>query len=111
MPDLRFNRSSTNKQEEEVDHLTDLLVKSMESSVEPDFFGTVFHFNLKLIIYFKKISPNPLKNTILNPIQQHVCLFLVNICLQKILTLSELVFLLANLVVISSVCTFRVVSV
>lgn len=44
MTDLRYNRSSTNKQEEEVDHLTDLLVKSMESSVEPDFFGKLFYF-------------------------------------------------------------------
>ncbi len=37
--DLRVNRSSANKEEDEVDHLTDLLVKSMESSAEPDFFG------------------------------------------------------------------------
>ncbi|KAH9409712.1 E3 ubiquitin-protein ligase NRDP1 [Tyrophagus putrescentiae] len=36
---LRVNRSLANKEEDEVDHLTDLLVKSMESSAEPDFFG------------------------------------------------------------------------
>ncbi|KAI2807655.1 hypothetical protein BLOT_005593, partial [Blomia tropicalis] len=36
---LRVNRSSATKEEDEVDHLTDLLVKSMENSAEPDFFG------------------------------------------------------------------------
>ncbi|KAI7698053.1 Lipoma-preferred partner -like protein, partial [Sarcoptes scabiei] len=36
---LRLSRSSNTKQAQEVDHLTNLLVKSMEDSVEPDFFG------------------------------------------------------------------------
>lgn len=37
---LRYNRTTNQKQQtDEVDHLTDLLVKSMENSEDPDFFG------------------------------------------------------------------------
>ena len=39
--DFRVNRSSAKKEGDEVDHLTDLLVKSMENSAEPDFFGMI----------------------------------------------------------------------
>lgn len=40
--DLRSSSNKT-KGEEEVDHLTDLLVKSMENANEPDFFGKLFN--------------------------------------------------------------------
>ncbi len=42
-----LNRTAIGK-EAEVDHLTDLLVQSMENSSDPDFFGE-FNIPLKLV--------------------------------------------------------------